>query len=265
MGCCNSKRDEVKSHYGEVGAEAASGSCCNTGNASIYNQDDLMNLPIEVLRASRGCADPHSFAALAEGESVLDLGSGGGIDAFIAAREVGSTGRVVGVDMTPEMISLANMAKEQIGLNNVEFVQGYIEDIPLPSGTFDAVISNCVINLSTNKPAVLAEAYRVLKDGGRFVVADMISIKDVDREKLDPAAHFFGCLSGVMFQDDYEHALNEVGFSDVEFVISTIFDTEMMYARAQRKGGDYPERLAAIDTEVVDGAIASVIIIARKR
>ena len=242
-----SKRDEVRNHYAQVASAVAEGeampseSCCapscSSGNDYLYPEDMKGGLPVAALKASRGCGNPLGEIELHEGMSVLDLGSGGGIDCLIAAQEVGETGHVYGLDMTEEMLELANRNKDVANAHNVEFVQGFIEDIPLPDEIVDVVTSNCVINLSTNKPQVLREAIRVLKPGGRFMVADIIALKDgFDEEAGLEAARIFGCRSGVITEAAYTEMMQQAGFHDIEVRVFKTYSLDRMREKAREKG-----------------------------
>lgn len=200
-----------------------SGSCCTPNErsfgAGLYDEATAAGLPLEALEASLGCGNPTAVAELHEGERVLDLGSGGGIDVLLSARRVGSTGFAYGVDMTDEMLALAERNKTEADAENVEFLKGTIEDVPLPDGAVDVVISNCVINLSTDKPAVLAEMFRVLTPGGRIGVSDVVA-----EDRLTPAERaergsYVGCIAGALSKSEYLDGLAEVGFTgaSVEF------------------------------------------------
>jgi arsenite methyltransferase len=168
------------------------------------------------LDASLGCGVPTAVADLHEGETVLDLGSGGGADVLISARRVGPTGRAIGLDMTDEMLELARANAREAGVANVEFVKGYIEDIPLPDGSVDVVISNCVINLSADKRKVLADAARVLRPGGRFAVSDVIADPDMDEATRTDMQQWTGCVAGALTRAEFEHALSDAGLTDIE-------------------------------------------------
>jgi SAM-dependent methyltransferase len=254
-------REAVGSHYAKV-AQAAHSSCAmrqspasGSGSAAaIYSPEDIAALPAETICASRGCADPHAAARLQSGERVLDLGCGGGIDCLLAAREVGPAGEVVGLDMTPEMLELARGAAQQSGVGNVRYVQGYIEDMPFGSGEFDVVISNCVINLSPNKPAVLREAFRVLKPHGRFVVADVVALKPLSPETSKSLAAFLGCTSGVLESGAYQKELEAVGFTDVQITVTQAYDAELLKFRALRK--QMQAELMSIGIQAADSAMA---------
>ena len=267
MGCGNvdtEKREEIRDHY----ANTARTSCsCGTTDSNIYDPAQIAALPPDAIKASRGCADPHAAADLQLGEWVLDLGSGGGIDALLAAREVGEGGHVVGIDMTDEMLELARRNAAEGGFANVEFRKGYIEDLAsadIADATFDVVISNCVINLSTDRPAVLREAFRVLKPGGRFVVADVVGQKRIDAATAKQLADFLGCMSGVMVDEDYVALLREIGFADARVDVQTLYTADRLQMRAERKGAAHQEMLACMDIAAADGASAGCIVTARK-
>ena len=268
MGCCEKsaidqqKREEIREHYANT---ARAASCCGTTQSNLYDPAQIANLPADAIKASRGCADPHAFAALQQGERVLDLGSGGGIDSLLAAREVGEMGYVLGIDMTDDMLELARRNATESGFGNIEFRKGYIEDLAgagIEDASFDVVISNCVINLSTDKPAVLREAYRVLRAGGRFVVADVVGQKRISEHTAQQLGAFLGCVSGILHRDDYEALLREIGFTDVEIVVQNLYCADSLRMRAEVKG--YQDFLAAMDIDEADSASAGCIVIARK-
>jgi SAM-dependent methyltransferase len=187
-----------------------------TIGAGRYDADDLALLPAEAVAGSIGCANPVVLAALRPGEDVLDLGSGGGIDVLLSAKRVGPTGRVYGVDMTPEMLELARANQARAGATNVEFLEGHIEAVPLPDASVDVVLSNCVINLSADKDAVFAEADRVLRPGGRLAIADIIADDDLDRSLQAGDAAWEACISGAVTRQHYEAQLTVAGFVDIE-------------------------------------------------
>ena len=195
-------------------------SCCGpmdvTLAEALYGKGDLEALPDSVTDISLGCGNPTAIASLKPGETVLDLGSGGGIDCFIAAKAVGSTGYVIGVDMTDEMLVLANKNKAKLGISNVEFRKGEIEDLPVESNTVDIIISNCVINLSPDKDAVFREAFRVLKPGGRFAVSDIVTEGDFPESFRANISAWVGCITGAIDQIEYLEKLRQAGFTDVE-------------------------------------------------
>ncbi|MBI1881185.1 MAG: arsenite methyltransferase [Chloroflexi bacterium] len=197
--------------------------CCSPGDAAqdaslaqtLYQEADISGLPDSVTLASLGCGNPTAIASLKPGETVLDLGSGGGIDCFIAAKFVGPTGRVIGVDMTDRMLSLANQNKAKLGLTNVEFRKGEIEDLPVENNSVDVIISNCVINLSPDKGAVFREAFRVLKPGGRFAVSDMVTEGDWPEQLKANVGAWAGCITGAIDQKAYLQKMRAAGFVDV--------------------------------------------------
>jgi arsenite methyltransferase len=192
---------------------------CGTADgfgAGLYEIGDQATLPDAAKLASLGCGNPTAVAELHEGESVLDLGSGGGIDVLLSARRVAPTGRAYGVDMTDEMLELARRNQREAGVENVEFVKGTIEEVPLPDDSIDVVISNCVINLSADKPSVFREAARVLRPGGRFAVTDIVADSDMDEETRRDMAQWTGCVAGALTQEDFRHELERAGFEQVE-------------------------------------------------
>jgi arsenite methyltransferase len=228
-------RTTVRERYGAVAqrvtdaAVSAGASCCGpaTGSsaccgssteswdpitANLYDEGQAAGVPAEALLASLGCGNPTALADLAEGEVVLDLGSGGGIDVLLSAKRVGPTGKAYGLDMTDEMLALANENKARAGATNVEFLRGHIEDIPLPSNTVDVIISNCVINLSGDKRRVLAEAFRVLKPGGRFAVSDVVVRGDVPEAVKRNMELWVGCVAGALEEQEFLGMLRDVGF-----------------------------------------------------
>ena len=208
-------------------SEAAGGSCgCGTDvpdacggetfGAALYEVGDQDSLPDAAKLASLGCGNPTAVAELHEGETVLDLGSGGGIDVLLSARRVGSTGKAYGVDMTDEMLELARANQREAGVENVEFLKGTIEEVPLPDDSVDVIISNCVINLSADKAAVFREAARVLRPGGRFAVTDIVSDPGMDEATRRDMAQWTGCIAGALTEDEFRRELVGAGFENVE-------------------------------------------------
>lgn len=198
-------------------------SCCGPSEGQVidagllqnsYSRDELKDLPEDVLM-SMGCGNPTAIAQLRPGESVLDLGSGGGLDVFLAAQKVGPRGRAVGLDMTPDMVELARRNAAKAGLRNVEFHLGEMESMPFEDNSFDVIISNCVINLSPDKDAVFRESYRVLKPGGRFRVSDLVWLRDPTEEERESLERWAGCVAGALTNGDYEGRLRAAGFADV--------------------------------------------------
>jgi len=223
-------REEVRSRYGAAamavmaGAGAAcdcthtGSSCAEEGHAfgpELYEAHEAEQLPEAAVLASLGCGNPTAVAELREGETVLDLGSGGGIDVLLSGKRVGPTGKVYGLDMTEEMLALAIRNRDEAGATNVEFLKGYIEEIPLPANTVDVVISNCVINLSTDKPRVFAEMYRVLRPGGRLGISDVVASDSLPPRERAERGSYVGCIAGALSFREYESALREAGFEDV--------------------------------------------------
>ena len=222
----DSATEAVRLRYAELATTAAEGgTCCTPGEqhvfgASQYASDDLEHLPQTAAAASIGCGNPTAVADLAPGEVVLDLGAGGGIDVILSARRVGPTGKAYGLDMTDEMLELARRNAAEAGVTNVEFLKGQIEQIPLPDSSVDVVISNCVINLSTDKPAVISEAGRVLRPGGRFAVSDVVADSDLDDDARANIDQWTGCVAGALTRDAYTTLLAGAGLADVEIVES---------------------------------------------
>ncbi|HSP35308.1 MAG TPA: arsenite methyltransferase [Thermoanaerobaculia bacterium] len=209
----------VRERYGSIAREVRQGtgsSCCSPTKNALYANDDVATLPEDAVAASLGCGNPTLLAQLHEGETVLDLGSGGGIDVLLSARRVGPQGKAYGVDMTDDMLELARENQRKAGATNVEFLKGTIEDIPLPDGAVDVIISNCVINLSADKPKVLREAYRVLKPGGRFAVSDIVAVGDMPEFLRKDMEAWCGCISGALAIDEYKRLLAEAGFKDAD-------------------------------------------------
>ena len=213
-------RDDVRERYGEIAVSG--GSCCGPDSVKHssdigYSADDLSEVP-DAANLGLGCGNPNAIAAIQPGETVVDLGSGAGMDVFVAAPRVGPNGKVIGVDMTPEMIALANKNAEATGFTDrVEFRQGVIEDLPVESDSADAVISNCVINLSPDKPAVFGEAFRVLKPGGRLAVSDILLTQPLPEWLKENAAAYVACVSGAITVDEYMAAITAAGFVDISF------------------------------------------------
>ena len=224
-------RETVRERYAAAARAAGSetpSSCCGTDaavitddqverfGAALYDDGERSELPDTALLASLGCGNPTAVAELHEGETVLDLGSGGGIDVLLSARRVGRTGVAYGLDMTDEMLDLARANQAKAGLENVHWLKGHIEAIPLSADSVDVVLSNCVINLSTDKPQVLREAARVLRSGGRFAVSDVVADAEMDAATRASLAEYVGCVAGALTRDEYERHLRDAGFVDIE-------------------------------------------------
>ena len=222
----DSTRESVRQRYAELADTASEGgTCCTPAEEGVfgtsrYASDDLEAIPGAAAAASLGCGNPTAVAALAVGEVVLDLGSGGGIDVILSARRVGPTGKAYGLDMTDEMLDLARRNAAEAGVVNVEFLKGQIEAIPLPDASVDVVISNCVINLSTDKASVLAEATRVLRPHGRFAVSDVIADPDMDDTTRRDMEQWTGCVAGALTRHEYTALLETAGLTDVEIIES---------------------------------------------
>jgi arsenite methyltransferase len=266
-------KDTVKQKYGEaaLGVLKGGSSCCcgpklpsgiaQTARISheIYATDETSGLPAEAIAASLGCGNPTLLAQLKPGEKVLDLGSGGGIDVFLAARRVGADGKAYGLDMTDEMLALARENQKKAGVENVEFLKGEIENIPLPDNSVDVVISNCVINLSVDKSRVLREAFRVLKPGGRFAVSDVVLCGEIPEALRNNPELWAGCIAGALQDAKYKSELAAAGFAEIEIEPTRIF-----------RAVDVSEFLSAAGTEAValaeqaDGKIMSAFVRARK-
>ena len=230
-------KEVVKEKYGQAALRVSTGtSCCASAavpegycdpiTSNLYDSNQTGQIPEEAVRASLGCGNPTMLAQLKEGETVLDLGSGGGIDVLLSAKRVGSTGKAYGLDMTDEMLALARENQRKAGIENVEFLKGEIENIPLPNNSVDVIISNCVINLSADKGKVLHEAFRVLKPGGRLAVSDVVLRGDVPAEVRDSVLLWVGCIAGALQDKEYESKLTEAGFGSIEIEPTRIYKVE---------------------------------------
>jgi len=227
-------RAAVREKYGAIAKSRGSTGCCEPsccgGTASdpitsdLYSERESSEVPAEALGVSLGCGNPTALAELRAGEVVLDLGSGGGIDVLLSARRVGPAGKAYGLDMTDEMLALARENQRRAGAANVEFLKGEIENIPLPDATVDVIISNCVINLSADKDRVLAEAFRVLKPGGRFAVSDIVVRGEVPDEVRRNVQLWIGCVAGALEEGDYLRRLRAAGFEQVEIEPTRVYD-----------------------------------------
>ncbi|MGH2801939.1 MAG: arsenite methyltransferase [Thermoleophilaceae bacterium] len=228
-------REAVRENYAAAAQAASGGAGANCGpqgcgcgesvlrederevfGAALYEEGERQALPDAAKLASLGCGNPTAVADLREGETVLDLGSGGGIDVLLSARRVGPTGRAYGLDMTDEMLELARDNQRQAGVENAEFLKGTIEQVPLPDESVDVIISNCVVNLSADKPAVFREAARVLRQGGRFAVTDVVADPGMDRATRADIAQWTGCIAGALTVDEFRAGLESAGFTDVD-------------------------------------------------
>jgi len=232
-------KEIVKEKYGAIASDVAgkSGKCCCGGSAldpsckdpitsDLYDADQESGLPADAVSASLGCGNPTALIELKEGQTVLDLGSGGGIDVLLSAKRVGVSGKAYGLDMTDEMLSLARKNAKEAGVENVEFLKGEMESIPLPDNSVDVVISNCVINLSADKPTTLGEAFRVLKPGGWFAVSDIVVRGEVDPEIRKNVELWVGCVAGALEETEFKRILSDVGFESVDIEPTRIYRSE---------------------------------------
>jgi arsenite methyltransferase len=261
-------KEVVKQKYGQAALRVVGGgtSCCDSTSSqgacdpvtsNLYEQGETASLPEMAVAASLGCGNPTALAELAAGETVLDLGSGGGIDVLLSAKRVGPTGKVYGLDMTDEMLALARENQRKAGLENVEFLKGEIENIPLPDASVDVIISNCVINLSADKDRVFAEAFRVLRPGGRFAVSDVVVREPVPLEIRRRVEAWIGCVAGALEESEYRLKLLKAGFETAELEPTRIY-------RAEDAAGLPLHESEGIDASTVDGKFMSAFIRARK-
>jgi arsenite methyltransferase len=241
--------ETVRTKYAEQALRVtnAAGSCCapsccgGTATADpitgdLYSQDEAAVIPLQALQASLGCGNPTALAELKPGETVLDLGSGGGIDVLLSAKRVGPTGFAYGLDMTDEMLALAEQNKAAAGAENVQFLKGQIEAIPLPDQAVDVIISNCVINLSVDKGQVLREAYRVLRPGGRFAVSDVVTQGALPADLRADMEAWVGCVAGALEEQQYRRRLTEAGFAEIDVEVTRVYDAQDLAERSH--GGD---------------------------
>jgi arsenite methyltransferase len=230
-------KEVVKEKYGQAALRVNSGGssccgatsstgCCDPITSNLYDLSQAQQIPQEALLASLGCGNPTALAQLNAGETVLDLGSGGGIDVLLSVRRVGPTGKAYGLDMTDEMLALANQNKRKAGVENVEFLKGEIEDIPLPDNSVDVIISNCVINLSADKDQVLREAFRVLKPGGRLAVSDVVTRGAIPDEVRQNVLLWVGCVAGALEESEYRAKLASAGFEKIEIESTRVYRVE---------------------------------------
>jgi arsenite methyltransferase len=233
----NDIKGVVKEKYGEAALRAKSGGssccgatagngCCDPITSNLYSDAESGQIPEEAFLASLGCGNPTTLANLNPGEIVLDLGSGGGIDVLLSARRVGPGGKVYGLDMTDEMLALANESKQKAGVENVEFLKGEIENIPLPNGSVDVIISNCVINLSADKDRAIQEAFRVLKPGGRFAVSDVVTRGEILPAVRQSVLLWVGCVAGALEENEYRSKLSSAGFEQIQIEPTRVYRVE---------------------------------------
>ena len=263
-------KEVVKEKYGQAalrvtsggssccGAAAASGLSCDPITSNLYDASQAGQIPEEALLASLGCGNPTALAQLNPGETVLDLGSGGGIDVLLSARRVGRTGKAYGLDMTEEMLALANENKRKAGAENVEFLKGEIESIPLPDNTVDVVISNCVINLSADKDRVLGEAFRVLKPGGRLAVSDVVTRGEIAPEVRQSVLLWVGCIAGALDEKEYRGKLAAAGFEQIEIEPTRIYRVEDAREFLSSSGIDVDAIAAQVDEKFMSAFVRAV-------
>ena len=256
--------ETVREHYAERIKNSASccgpSNCCDT-SSNLYPIDLLTTVPSDVASTSYGCGDPITLASLKPGQTVLDLGSGAGLDCLLAAQKVGETGRVIGVDMTPEMIERAQVNAKRVNATNVEFRQGYLEELPVDSNTVDVIISNCVINLSPDKAKVFTEAFRVLAPGGKLAVSDIVTDGPLPEPIKISLSAWAGCVAGAVEADDYIGMMQSVGFTDIS-VKPVFFDKETVDAALADMGDELD--LSSISRDDVYKAVFSAKITAYK-
>ncbi len=217
-------KEEVKKTYSKI---AKVSSCCGPSSRkdlALTFGYEIEGIPDSATESFAGCGNPVALASLKESEIVVDLGSGAGLDAFIAARKVGETGRVIGIDMTPDMLAKSRAAAERAGITNIEFREGDIEQLPVEDNSVDVIISNCVINLAPNKSKVFEEAFRVLRPGGRLAVSDIVLDKELPGHIRESIGNYTGCLGGAILEEDYLHLIEEAGFERIEVVDRAVFN-----------------------------------------
>jgi SAM-dependent methyltransferase len=268
-------KEVIKEKYGQAALRVKSGgsSCCGaaTGSgcgdpitANLYDASQAGQIPEEALLASLGCGNPTALAQLNPGEVVLDLGSGGGIDVLLSARRVGPTGKAYGLDMTDEMLALANENKQKAGAANVEFLKGEIESIPLPDNSVDVVISNCVINLSADKDCVLREAFRVLKPGGRFAVSDVVTRGEMLPEIRHSVLAWVGCIAGALGENEYRSKLAAAGFERIDLEPTRVYRAEDAREFLTGQGIDVDALAPQVDGKFMSAFVRAVKPIAGK-
>src|SRR5882724_7766935 len=263
-------KDVVKEKYGQAalrvnrggsaccGATAASGLGCDPITSNLYDSVQAGQVPEEAMLASLGCGNPTALAKLNPGEVVLDLGSGGGVDVLLSARRVGPTGKAYGLDMTDEMLALANQNKRNAGADNVEFLKGEIEHIPLPDNSVDVIISNCVINLSADKSQVLREAFRVLKPGGRLAVSDVVTRGEISPEIRKIVLLWVGCVAGALEDVEYRRKLTAAGFEQIEIEPTRIYKAEDARDLLAAEGVDVDAIAPQVDGKFMSAFVRAV-------
>ena len=266
----NDLKDVVREKYGQAASLVQKGrtSCCGTASSvanccdpitsHLYDDAQAGEVPEDALKASLGCGNPTALAELKSGEIVLDLGSGGGIDVILSARRVGPTGKAYGLDMTDEMLALAQENKRKSGLTNVEFLRGEIENIPLPGDSVDVIISNCVINLSGEKDRVLKEAFRVLKPGGRFAVSDVVVRGEVPEAIRKNMELWVGCIAGALSETDYRAKLAAAGFGGIEIEVTRVYGVDDAATFLAGQGLDVDAVAKEVDGKIVSAFIRAI-------
>src|SRR3954469_23216846 len=264
--------DVVKEKYGQAALRVTQGlgnACCGSAPSSasgcadpitsgLYAADETGILPEDAVKASLGCGNPTALAKLNAGETVLDLGSGGGIDVLLSARRVGPAGKAYGLDMTDEMLALANENKRKAGVENVEFLKGQIESIPLPDSSVDVIISNCVINLSSDKDRVLREAFRVLKPGGRLAVSDVVTRGEMLPEIRKSVLLWVGCIAGALEENEYRSKLERAGFEDINLEPTRVYRVEDAREFLSREGVDVDAISPQVDGKFMSAFVRAV-------
>ncbi|MGA2574999.1 MAG: arsenite methyltransferase [Bryobacteraceae bacterium] len=260
-------KEQVREKYGEAAIRAMTGgsSCCGAApnplgcvdpiTSNLYDSRQKSEIPEEAVRASLGCGNPTALAGLHPGETVLDLGSGGGIDVLLSARRVGPAGKAYGLDMTDEMLALARENQRKAGVENVEFLRGEIEHIPLPDNSVDVIISNCVINLSADKDQVIKEAFRVLKPGGRFAVSDVVTRGEMPPEIRERVLLWVGCIAGALEENDYRSKLTAAGFESVDLEPTRIYRADAARGFLSGQGIDVDAIAPQIDGKFMSAFI----------
>ncbi len=263
-------KDQVREKYGQAALRAKSGgsSCCGSAPASargadpvtsnLYDPAETSAVPEEAVLASLGCGNPTALARLNPGETVLDLGSGGGIDVLLSARRVGPSGKAYGLDMTDEMLALARENQRKAGVENVEFLKGEIEHIPLPDNSVDVVISNCVINLSADKDRVLRETFRVLKPGGRFAVSDVVTSGEIPPDVRENMLLWIGCIAGALERGEYISKLEQAGFHQIELEPTRVYRVEDARAFLAGQGVDVDAIAPRVADKIMSAFIRAV-------
>jgi arsenite methyltransferase len=258
-------RETVKEKYGAAALRVAQGgggccsgigqSGCDPITSNLYTDTEKGLLPEEAVLASLGCGNPTALAELKPGETVLDLGSGGGIDVLLSARRVGPSGKAYGLDMTEEMLELARGNQRKAGVENAEFLKGEIENIPLPDNSVDVIVSNCVINLSADKSRVLREAFRVLKPGGRFAVSDVVVRGEVPEQIRRSVEMWIGCVAGALEENEYREKLSAAGFQDIEVEPTRIYRAEDAQSFLSEAGLDAGSIASAVDEKFMSAFV----------